>query len=74
MEKDWKGYKLIALEFFNWVDDNCFKSINGWELYEGVGEYDGTEYEPDELYDYWIENVLFPELKIKFDRKIHLPD
>lgn len=50
--------KSVSIAFAKFLDDDCIRSFNGWSLREPLVEYDGTEFELDELYDYWVTLVL----------------
>lgn len=62
-DKNKEFLKFVVLSFAAFLEEDCYFNIKGYILREGVGEYDGTEYELDELYDYWFGNIFKPALK-----------
>ena len=53
-----KVLKEISIAFAEFLDDDCIRSFEGWLLRDQFTEYDATEFQLDELYDYWRENIL----------------
>lgn len=51
--------RYISILFAKWIDEECVKSFKGNFItpnpFETVPNY--TEFELDELYDYWLENI-----------------
>ncbi|MES2382340.1 MAG: hypothetical protein V4538_14940 [Bacteroidota bacterium] len=57
-EKYFTALKSVSIAFAEFIDTDCIRSFEGWLLREPLVEYDGTEFELDELYDYWKTEVL----------------
>lgn len=54
--------RVIAIEFAYWLENNTFKDFHGYSFILSLEEgMDGNEYQLDELYDYWIENIYLKE-------------
>jgi hypothetical protein len=52
--------RRLAIEFAYWIETDCFYNIKGYIIRSNLSEpLDDNEYQLDELYDYWIENVYF---------------
>lgn len=52
------AFKEVAIAFAEFLDDDCVRSTKGWFLRDPLTEYDTTEFELDELYDYWKQTIL----------------
>lgn len=50
--------KEVAIAFAEFLDENCIRSFKGWCLDECLKEYVDTEFQLDELYDYWRDKIL----------------
>ena len=53
--------RTISIKFAHFLTTECFYNINGYMIYpdELEDKLDNNEYEIDELYDYWIDNVYY---------------
>jgi hypothetical protein len=50
----------IAIAFATFLTDDCFFNIRGYMMHDQLTldeNSDHNEYQVDELFDYWIENV-----------------
>lgn len=57
---DKEEYKLIAIAFAEFLENECIQSFKGYILTNNVTPYDSTEFQLDELYDYWFDNIFKP--------------
>jgi hypothetical protein len=53
-----KELKEVAIAFAEFLDEDCVRSFKGWCLDECLEDYVDTEFELDELYDFWREKIL----------------
>ena len=56
--------RRIAIEYAHFLTTKCFYNIKGYMMYDQIKldeTRDDNEYQVDELYDYWIENIFFKE-------------
>jgi hypothetical protein len=53
-----KALKEVSIAFAEFLDTDCIRSVNGWCLDECLDFYVDTEFELDELYDFWREKIL----------------
>lgn len=56
--------RTIAIKFAEFLTNECFFNITGYMMHDqltGDEKTDHNEYQVDELFDYWIENVLFKD-------------
>jgi ribosomal 30S subunit maturation factor RimM len=44
----------LAVKFANWKDEECFFNIKGYLIYD---DDSAMEFQNDELYQYWFENI-----------------
>lgn len=52
-----KLLKVHAIDFAEWVHDNCNQGIKGYFLVEPLTEFDSTEFQLDELYDLYVSEL-----------------
>jgi len=50
-----KVLKEVAIAFTEFLDEDCIRSFKGWCLKEYLVD---TEFELDELYDFWRAKIL----------------
>ncbi len=57
--------RIIAIEYAHFLTTKCFYNIKGYMLSpDKLGDnLDQNEYEVDELFDYWFENIYLSTLK-----------
>lgn len=53
-----KALKEVSIEFAKFLDEQCIRSVFGWVLHDGLTEWDNTEFQLDELFDFWKNKVL----------------
>lgn len=58
MDEKQKALKEVSIAFAEFLDEDCIRSVNGWCLDECLEDYIDTEFELDELYDFWREKIL----------------
>lgn len=54
--------RTIAIEYAHFLTTQCLYNIKGYIMKEQITmdeKQDNNEYEVDELFDYWIENIYF---------------
>lgn len=54
--------KRLAVEFAYWIERNCIMNFEGYFIRPEklTDKLDPTEYQLDELFDYWHENIYKP--------------
>lgn len=57
--------RVIAIEFAYWLRHNTVRHYHGYGFHVDIKNctLDRNEYQEDELYDYWIENVYLKRLE-----------
>ena len=58
IDKKQAALKEVSIAYAQFLDEDCIRSFKGWLLRDPLTEYDGTEFQLDELYDYWREKIL----------------
>lgn len=51
-----KALKEVAVAFAEWIKEECFFNIKGYVIRDIENS---PEYEVDELFDYWVNAVVF---------------
>jgi hypothetical protein len=58
--------RIVAIEYAHFLTTQCFYNIKGYMMHDQIkldDTRDDNEYQVDELYDYWFENIYLPTFK-----------
>lgn len=57
--------RTVSIEFANFLTEECYYNIVGYCMYDfDAKETDKNEYQIDELFDYWFENIYLKKHEI----------